>query len=64
MSAKKPEKPHPDSAASVRETRLAAQLRANLQRRKAQTRARRDGEADQRPDGIKASKTLAEPGED
>jgi len=38
-----------------RAERLAAQLRANLQRRKAQLRARRDGEADARPDGIQAA---------
>jgi hypothetical protein len=38
-----------------REARLAEQLRANLQRRKAQARSRRDGEADQRPEGISAS---------
>ena len=64
MTAKKPDKQHPDSAASVRETRLAAQLRANLQRRKAQARARRDGDADQRPDGIEASKSPQKPAED
>jgi len=39
----------------ARAERLAAQLRANLQRRKAQSRARRDGEADARPDGIEAA---------
>ena len=38
-----------------RKARLAEQLRANLQRRKAQARSRRDGEADQRPEGISAS---------
>ncbi len=37
-----------------RKARLAERLRANLQRRKAQTRARRAGEADQRPDGLTA----------
>lgn len=35
--------------AAERDLRLKAQLRANLQRRKAQTRARREGEADERP---------------
>jgi hypothetical protein len=35
-----------------RKARLAGQLRANLARRKAQARARRAGEADQRPDGL------------
>ena len=37
---------------------LAEQLRANLQKRKAQLRSRRTGEADQRPDGLAASKEL------
>jgi len=37
---------------SEREKRLAAELRANLARRKAQARSRRAGEADQRADGI------------
>jgi hypothetical protein len=35
-----------------RKARLAAELRANLQKRKAQARARRSGEADRRPEGI------------
>jgi hypothetical protein len=35
-----------------RKQRLAEQLRANLQKRKAQARARRAGEADGRPEGI------------
>jgi hypothetical protein len=35
--------------AAERDLRLKAQLRANLQRRKAQTRARREGEEDSRP---------------
>jgi hypothetical protein len=35
-----------------RKERLAAELRANLQKRKAQARARRAGEADSRPEGI------------
>ncbi|TIN30931.1 MAG: hypothetical protein E5Y31_04985 [Mesorhizobium sp.] len=41
-----------------RKDRLAEQLRANLQKRKAQSRSRRTGEADQRPDGLAASKEL------
>ena len=32
--------------------RLAEKLRANLQRRKAQARSRREGAADQRPEGL------------
>ncbi|MGX9571251.1 hypothetical protein [Mesorhizobium sp. f-mel] len=35
-----------------RKSRLAEQLRANLQKRKAQSRSRRTGEADQRPEGL------------
>jgi hypothetical protein len=38
-----------------RKARLAEELRANLQRRKAQARSRRSGEADRRPDGIAAA---------
>ncbi len=38
-----------------RAKRLAEQLRANLQRRKAQARARRTGGADDRPEGIPAA---------
>ena len=40
------------AAKADRKARLAEQLRANLQKRKAQTRARRRGDADQRPEGI------------
>jgi hypothetical protein len=36
----------------ARKARLAEQLRANLQRRKAQARSRRAGEADLRPNGL------------
>ncbi|RWP72400.1 MAG: hypothetical protein EOR09_21395 [Mesorhizobium sp.] len=35
-----------------RKSRLAEQLRANLQKRKAQSRSRRAGDADKRPDGL------------
>jgi hypothetical protein len=38
-----------------RKARLAEQLRANLQKRKVQARARRSGEADSRPEGIAAA---------
>ena len=38
-----------------RKARLAEELRANLQRRKAQARARRDGGADERPEGLGAA---------
>jgi hypothetical protein len=37
---------------NARKKRLAERLRANLQKRKAQSRARRAGEADERPDGL------------
>jgi hypothetical protein len=40
------------SDAVRRKARLAEQLRANLQKRKAQTRARRAGDADARQDGL------------
>ena len=42
-------------SASARQERLAAELRANLQRRKAQARARRAGDADRRDEGIAAA---------
>lgn len=49
-------KPTKDTAASPakdgRRMRLAEALRANLQKRKAQTRSRRSGEADARPEGL------------
>jgi hypothetical protein len=40
-----------------RKARLAEELRANLQRRKAQARARRTGGADERPDGLAAGRS-------
>jgi len=39
-----------------REKRRAEQLRANLMRRKVQSRSRRAGDADERNDGITAGK--------
>ncbi|MBS9719395.1 hypothetical protein JYU29_01695 [Tianweitania sp. BSSL-BM11] len=39
-------------AVKTREDRLAEQLRANLARRKEQTRSRRQGEADLRREGV------------
>lgn len=50
-----------------RKARLAEELRANLQRRKAQARSRRTGEADERPEGLGGAKdgsTAHPPGED
>lgn len=44
-----------ESAKDDRKARLAEQLRANLQKRKAQARARRAGDADSRPEGISAA---------
>ncbi|MCV0395988.1 MAG: hypothetical protein K5872_07000 [Rhizobiaceae bacterium] len=41
-----------DDQRRAREERLAAELRANLARRKAQARARRGGEADDGPEGL------------
>ncbi|WP_273725961.1 hypothetical protein [Brucella gallinifaecis] len=46
----------PDS----REKRRAEQLRANLMRRKVQSRSRRAGDADERNDGITAGKQSSE----
>jgi hypothetical protein len=46
-----PDKSGPPDKAD-RKTRLAEQLRANLQKRKAQSRSRRTGGADMRPDGL------------
>lgn len=48
----------------AREKRLQERLRANLQRRKQQARARRDGASDQRDEGIKASTAGAKPNAD
>lgn len=45
------------SSEDLRKARLAEALRANLMKRKAQTRARRAGEADQRPQGIGTAET-------
>lgn len=42
----------PSSEADRRKARLAAELRTNLMKRKAQTRSRRTGEADARPEGL------------
>jgi hypothetical protein len=42
----------PKKAETGRKDRLAEALRANLQKRKAQTRSRRAGDADQRPEGL------------
>jgi hypothetical protein len=44
------------NASTTRKDRLAEQLRANLQKRKAQSRSRRTGDADERPDGLGAAK--------
>lgn len=41
--------------ADHRKSRLAEQLRANLQKRKEQSRARRAGDADAREDGLQAA---------
>lgn len=41
-----------------RKDRLAEQLRANLQKRKAQSRSRRIGEADTRPDGLPTAEKM------
>ncbi|CAG0952690.1 MAG: hypothetical protein F9K19_00555 [Rhizobiaceae bacterium] len=48
-----------DRTKDDRKARLAEQLRQNLQRRKAQTRARRAGDADSRPEGIGGQEAAA-----
>lgn len=45
------------TAEDHRKARLAEQLRTNLQKRKAQSRARRAGDADSRDEGLQAAKT-------
>lgn len=52
MTQKEPEQ---NDAAVRRKARLAEALRANLQKRKAQTRSRRTGQPDTRPEGLLAS---------
>lgn len=44
--------------AAERELRLKAQLRANLQRRKVQSRARREGEEDDRPGDLASAEKM------
>ena len=41
-----------------RKDRLAEQLRANLMKRKAQARSRRNGDPDQRPEGLAAAEKM------
>lgn len=49
-------KPSQRQDSNRREKRLAEELRANLARRKAQARSRREGESDNREEGIPAAK--------
>jgi hypothetical protein len=42
-------------SSAERKKRLAEELRGNLQKRKAQARSRRTGEADSRPEGIEVT---------
>lgn len=58
MTSNEPRKPKTE--AERREERRAAELRANLQRRKAQIRARRKGSADE-SDGLPALRGEASP---
>jgi hypothetical protein len=46
--------------ADARKARLSETLRANLLKRKAQARARRQGDADRRPEGISTAKDKKE----
>ena len=50
MAAKTPD--YGKKQRDPRKERLSAQLRANLARRKAQSRAKRAGDADERPEGL------------
>jgi hypothetical protein len=50
------EKPPPKTKPDTRKARLAEQLRANLQKRKAQARSRRAGEEDARAEGLPGAK--------
>jgi hypothetical protein len=52
---------NPRSDKDERKERLAAELRANLQRRKAQARSRRAGEADSRLEGLSTAPGREEP---
>jgi hypothetical protein len=47
--------PGQTGSSDERRKRLAEELRANLQKRKAQARSRRTGDADNRPEGIAAA---------
>ena len=54
------DRPETSEAKDVRKQRLSEQLRANLLKRKAQTRARRVGQPDERPEGIDPSKSASD----
>jgi len=56
----KPQSTKLESQGDRRKARLAEALRANLQKRKAQLRSRRTGEADTRPEGLAASREQKE----
>lgn len=55
--AKRARKEQAARKAAERDLRLKAQLRANLQRRKVQNRARREGAEDDRPGDLATSPT-------
>lgn len=59
-----PAKATPRDHGGDRKAKLAEQLRANLQRRKAQARSRRAGEADQRPEGLAGTRPDGGPDRD
>jgi len=54
------EKKTPSDGGDRRKARLAEQLRANLQKRKAQARSRRAGDEDRRAEGLPAAKAVKE----
>ncbi|TIQ51798.1 MAG: hypothetical protein E5X46_03750 [Mesorhizobium sp.] len=50
----------PKKSGGERKDRLAEALRANLQKRKAQARSRRAGNADERPEGLPSAGKMQE----
>src|SRR5690606_32184659 len=54
----------PSAGKTARQARLAEELRAKLARRKAQTRSRRTGGADERPDGLAGGEVEGSAGND
>ncbi|WP_274630078.1 hypothetical protein [Arvimicrobium flavum] len=60
MAEDNPSNPTKSAAKANQKSRLGAELKANLMRRKAQVRARRTGEPDQRPEGLDPRKSASD----